>query len=730
MVGNDRKKNRKKKKTHVQIRLNVLFFAVFLLFSALILRLGIVQIVHGENYQKEIEKTEEVVVNTTVPRGKMYDRYGNVVVDNTPVPAITYTKSMSTSTKEVLEVAGQLSKFLEVEEELDEFEKIRDRDLQDYWLITHPEEALELVRSEEIDQIKNDEEIEDANKEIYALQLDRIPISDLNAIRKDEREMEIVNLFVKMNSGYALSPQTISTNIQPEEMAKVSEHLSLLPGINTVTDWEREYLFGNTLSSILGKVTSSTEGLPSDMLDYYLSRDYLRNDRVGKSYLELQYEDVLKGQPGKVRNITDKAGNVLSTETITEGQRGKDLVLTVDMELQAYLEELMVEEMEKIKESGRHLPMLDRGYFVMMEPDTGEILAMSGKRWVKTDEDYELYDDTAGTFQSAHEFGSAVKGATILSGYMAGILTPGERIVDQPIQLKGVPNVKKSWFSGTRTFTDIGALEKSSNGYMFKIALRLAGEPYYTPDMPIDVSTGEFQTFRNYLSQFGLGVSTGIDLPNEATGLKSNNWQGGQILDLAIGQYDTYTTMQMAQYISTVANGGTRVAPKIVKELREPSLDQELGPVYQEMETKIMNTVNVTEDEIEQVKKGMYEVYNGNEGTAASYFKYPIVIDFTAAGKTGTAQSLYYGPYRDYYGIETETHTLIGFAPYDNPEVSFSVIFPWADIDDDKFNSEKVIAQKMLKKYFELKEGRNIKETQEQTEEEKKELVVEEPEEQ
>ncbi len=138
---------------------------------------------------------------------------------------------------------------------------------------------------------------------------------------------------------------------------------------------------------------------------------------------------------------------------------------------------------------------------------------------------------------------------------------------------------------------------------MFKIALRLAGEPYYTPDMPIDVSTGEFQTFRNYLSQFGLGVSTGIDLPNEATGLKSNNWQGGQILDLAIGQYDTYTTMQMAQYISTVANGGTRVAPKIVKELREPSLDQELGPVYQEMETKIMNTVNVTEDEIEQVKK-------------------------------------------------------------------------------------------------------------------------------
>ncbi|WP_237705264.1 hypothetical protein [Bacillus coahuilensis] len=154
VVGNDRKKNKKEEKTHVQIRLNVLFFAVFLLFSALILRLGIVQIVHGENYQKEIEKTEEVVVNTTVPRGKMYDRYGNVVVDNTPVPAITYTKSMSTSTKEVLEVAGQLSKFLEVEEELDEFEKIRDRDLQDYWLITHPEEALELVRSEEIDQIK------------------------------------------------------------------------------------------------------------------------------------------------------------------------------------------------------------------------------------------------------------------------------------------------------------------------------------------------------------------------------------------------------------------------------------------------------------------------------------------------------------------------------------------------------------------------------------------------
>lgn len=124
----------------------------------------------------------------------------------------------------------------------------------------------------------------------------------------------------------------------PKEIAIVSENLEKLPGVDTTTDWDRYYPYGKTLRSVLGDVSSSDEGLPKEQLDYYLSKDYNRNDRVGKSYLEKQYEDILHGQKAKVKKITDKAGNVLKTEVISEGERGKDLVLTIDMDLQLAVE--------------------------------------------------------------------------------------------------------------------------------------------------------------------------------------------------------------------------------------------------------------------------------------------------------------------------------------------------------------------------------------------------------
>jgi len=97
-------KKKKKKKTHIPFRLNMLFFIVFLLFSVLILRLGVVQIVYGEDYKREIERTEDVTVNNPVPRGKMYDTNGNIVVDNEPENAITYTNN-GASQGEMIEVA-------------------------------------------------------------------------------------------------------------------------------------------------------------------------------------------------------------------------------------------------------------------------------------------------------------------------------------------------------------------------------------------------------------------------------------------------------------------------------------------------------------------------------------------------------------------------------------------------------------------------------------------------
>ncbi len=122
------------------------------------------------------------------------------------------------------------------------------------------------------------------------------------------------------------------------------------------------------------------------------------------------------------------------------------------------------------------------------------------------------------------------------------------------------------------TINELTALKQSSNVYMFKTAIAIGGG-VYRPHAPLRINPEAFATIRHYFSQFGLGVKTGIDLPNELSGFQGQSTRGGFLLDLAIGQYDMYTPMQLAQYVSTIANGGYRMKPQLVKEIREPSAD-------------------------------------------------------------------------------------------------------------------------------------------------------------
>ena len=300
---------KKKKKKHVPVRLNILFFAVFLMFSALILRLGIVQIVYGEDYKREIERTEEVTVNNSVPRGKIYDRYGKVIVDNQPLYAITYTRTQKTSSKEMLETAEKLAKLIEVDTD-----KVRERDKKDFWILKNPKAAKDKITTKEYQQLADGQLTDD---DIYKMQLDRITEEEINY---SPDELEVLAIYSKFISGYYLSPQIVKNNDTTyEEVARVNEQIESLPGVDTTTDWERKYAFGNTLKSVLGKVSSSSEGLPSDKTGYYLARGYSRNDRVGTSYLEQQYEDLLRGQQERIRNITNTSGDIVSTEVISEG---------------------------------------------------------------------------------------------------------------------------------------------------------------------------------------------------------------------------------------------------------------------------------------------------------------------------------------------------------------------------------------------------------------------------
>ena len=128
------------------------------------------------------------------------------------------------------------------------------------------------------------------------------------------------------------------------------------------------------------------------------------------------------------------------------------------------------------------------------------------------------------------------------------------------------------------------ALKRSSNVYMFKTAIAIGGTQYTRPEQTMNVTDESFDIMRNRYAEFGLGKQTGIDLPGEQIGYKGSIRHAGLLMDFSIGQYDTYTPLQLAQYVSTIANGGYRMEPHIVKKMHEPVLKKgEIGPVFKEI---------------------------------------------------------------------------------------------------------------------------------------------------
>ena len=695
-----------KLQANTTFRMNILFFVIFLLFSVLILRLGYLQIVKGEDYSRAIARTEEVAVNTSVPRGRIFDSAGRLQVDNEPVNSITYTAMQTTKRNEMLEVATELAKLIEKDTD-----KVTLRDKQDFYIQLNTESATEKVTAEERAAI-DAEDIPQNEKQQKLDALIREKITDEELESLEGEQLEILAIYREMTSGYALSPQIIkSEGVTPEEFAQVSERLTdpKLAGVNTVTDWKRVKM---TDLTILGSTTTPDQGIPANRLDYYLSRDYSRNDRVGTSFLELQYEDVLQGQKSIVKNVTDGRGRVIETVPVEDGEPGKDLVLTIDSELQYELEQIVEDKLVALK-AGPNSQLVKDAYLVMMNPRTGEVLSMVGKRIGEDGDGKQVVNDYAfGTFTAAHEMGSTIKGATLLTGYAEDAVEMGEVLIDEPLKFAGT--AQKNSIFNTVLFnriemSDLMAIERSSNIYMFKIALKIAGMEYqYNRGLRIDPES--FEVLRNSFAQFGLGTATGIDLPNEGTGYLGGTTPGGKLLDLAIGQFDTYTPMQLAQYISTIANDGYRMQPHVVKEIRKASQDgTTLGPIETVIEPKILNRINNTQEEIERVQQGMRNVYIGGSGSARAQFA---DTPYTAAGKTGTAEAYFYERDHELHGTVNVNIAHVGFAPYENPEIAYAVVIPYVTTNPREVpRTNNEIARAAADKYFELKAQRSEDDT-------------------
>lgn len=691
----------KKQKTYISIRLNIMFLCIFVLFSAIIMQLGKVQIVEGEAYKNQVENSQNETTSIPVPRGQILDREGKTVVNNKSLRTITYTRVKGITSEDILKTAKDLAKVLEMPEQ--DINKLTDIDKKDFWMQLNTKRAESKITKNDIGKFKEKGiEGKELDKKIQDLRRSRV--TEVELAELTAQDLKVLAIKSKMSSGYQLTPQIIKKDVTDQEYARISEKLAEFPGVDTTVDWERNYVNGNLFRSVLGNITSSEEGLPKENLDSYLVRGYNRNDRVGKSYIEQRYEDVLHGTKEEVKNITDKSGNIINTEIISKGKSGSSLTLTIDMELQKKVEESIEKNLRAFKSSE---PLLDRAFVVMTNPNNGQILSMAGKKIVEKEGKIEIEDLALGNMTTSYELGSAVKGATLLTGYETGAIQPGDQFYDAPMKFKGT-QAKKSWnVSGFGNINDLRALQVSSNVYMFQTALKIAGVNY-VPNGSLDIKQEAFDKMRYYFKQFGLGVPTGIDLPNEIIGqTRKVDSQPGFLLDFSIGQYDTYTPLQLAQYISTIANGGYRMQPQIVQEIREQSIkEEEVGKVIRSIEPVVLNRIDMKTEHIDRIKEGFRWVFQEGDGTGVKYFKN---APYKPAGKTGTAQTVYGGDDpigRNAKGERMECYnlTLVGYAPYDNPEVAFSVVVPW--LHDDKNGINSIIGKEILDVYFDLKKQR------------------------
>lgn len=699
------KKKTQKKRKHpkaqfrksTSFRMNVLFFSIFVLFSILIFRLGYLQIVKSEDFILQLAKTDEVAVNTSVARGRIFDSEGRILVDNDPQRAITYTKMTTTKSSEMLKIAEGLAEILDMDTN-----RITEADQKDYWSLLNPDESLAKVTEKERQEIAQNKKLSEVQQQREVTRLTRERITDEELDSFTEKDLKVLAIYREMMSGYAYSPQVIkSGDVTQEEFAIISERISEFPGVNTTTDWER---IRHSEHAILGMTTKPNEGIPRSEMNYYLARDYSRNDRVGRSFFERYYEELLQGQKTVFKNIKDRTGKVIENKTVREGIPGKDLVLTIDTELQEAMDEIVVKKLKSLK-SGPNSKYLDRAFVIMLDPKNGDILSLVGKQILRNEDtgQYDILDYSYGTFTTRYEIGSTVKMATLLAGYEHGGAKVGETKIDQPLQIGG-SRIKGSIFNRSIynriPMNDIEAIGRSSNVYMFKIAMEIGGLDY-SPQKPIIVDLDAFDKMRASYNSYGLGVETGVDLPGEIGG-KPGEKVSYSLLDLSIGQYDTYTPLQLAQYVATIANDGYRVAPRVLKEIREPSKDgKTLGPLVEEVQPKVLNRVNNTDAELQQVKKGMYYTYYGARGTARNLFAGE---SFEAAGKTGTAQTFAYDE-KEKRVFSTVSLAHVGFAPYDDPEVAYAILVPHVSTNPNRpTTATNDLAKETVTKYFELKE--------------------------
>ena len=668
-----------KKNNSSNKRLYVLMSITIFCFIILIYELTDVQIFNKKKYINKIDElTIDTVKSTSTPRGRIYDRNYNLLVDNVGVKTIYYKKKKGTSTKDQIKIIKKLKHHLELD-----YENINIVNLKEYYMVIYPDLVNKKLTNKEIDKYKKREL---TNRDLEKIKMDRITEEELSDIDKKE-----AYLFYLMNKGYYYNENIIKTYATEEEYAYVASNINKLKGFNVKLEWERKYLYGETFKTILGNVSSSSSGIPKELRSKYLSKGYSLNDKVGVSFIEYQYEDILKGEKAIYKLNDDN-----SYSLIKDGVRGNDIVLTIDINLQMEIEKILEEEIINAKLNDFNTSLYDGSHVIVTEPSTGEILAFSSKFIVEKNGEYKIYDNSPSLLTNPVTPGSIVKGASISVGYKYGAIDIGTKILDECVKIQNTPE-KCSWISGIGVIDDREALAISSNSYQYKTAMRVANTSYYY-NGPLQIDESAFDKYRNMYKEYGLGTKTNIDLPVESEGVIGSKKDSGLLLDLSIGQYDTYTPIQIASYVSTVAMNGNRYQLHFLKEIRNSSNTEKIGSLKTKIEPKLVHTVDLEDKYKQRIKDGFSSVMN-----VTGYGYMGDVPD--SSGKTGTAES-----FKDTDGDgnidkETISRAFIGYAPKDNPKFTITILSPNVKYSETSDYSSPVnfkISKRVANKVFEF----------------------------
>jgi len=668
-------------KETIEKRYNILIIVILFVMTLIIFNLFNIQVLNYDNYLNEVkEKTKILIYSNSAPRGRIYDRHGNIIVDNEAVKVIYYKKNNGLTTQEEIVNAYKVSELIDVD-----YSELSDKNLKKFWIKNNQEKAQEKITEEEW-QLYEERKL--TLNDIEELKYERITEEELALLT--DKDYEAAYIYYLMNIGYSYDEKVIKkVGVTDSEYATIAENKSMIPGFDVRLDWNRVYPYGDTFRTILGNVSTTETGIPYEFKDYYLDLGYSLNDRVGTSYLEYQYESILKGEKTVYELLSDG-----STKIVNAGSRGNDIMLTIDIKLQQEVEKIIEEELLSAKKD-KNTKYYNSSFAIISDPNTGEILAMSGKQ---LGSDGKIYDYTPAIITMPVTAGSIVKGASHTVGYVTGNLEIGEKRKDECIKIAATP-AKCSW-SNLGTIDDVSALGYSSNVYQFKTAIKV-GSGSYSYNKPLNLNEEAFDIYRSVFAEYGLGVYTGIDLPNEALGYVGSSKQAGYLLDYSIGQYDTYTPIQLSQYINTIANGGYRLKPHLLKAVYNPTKDG-LTSLSYEVDKTVINKVNIEEKYMDRIQSGFRAVMT--YGTGSSY----VNSKYKAAGKTGTSESFIDTDGDGVIDKETMSNTFGAYAPYDNPTVSFLVVSPNVYYKESNSTTRsgvnRKISYRISQKYFELYE--------------------------